>query len=278
MKLRELTILQYQNVSPTPQINRLWLSLDSFKEQLEYLAAHDFQLLSIDDGLDFMENKKSVENERPVCLTFDNGYQDFQEHVYPLLRQYVYPATLLISPLRVGTSKQLGNTEVPYLSWGTLREMVQSNITVGAFEDHSLALHQVPEDLLKQHIVDHKKMLEDHLGIQIHHFGIKEGVPNRAVRELLDSQGYRAFLTQCPTYRRPSLDWVGRIQVDDSDFNIFLTKVSTTYLILQGQEELEIHSKVQAGQGRPLGLGNLRSTAGKRKTEFQLNDISACQQ
>ena len=77
MKLRELSILQYQNVSPTPQIKRLWLSLDSFKEQPEYLAAHDFQLLSIDDGLDFMESKKSVKNGRPVCLTFDNGYQDF---------------------------------------------------------------------------------------------------------------------------------------------------------------------------------------------------------
>jgi len=99
-----------------------------------------------------------------------------------------------------------------------------------------LRVPQVPEDLLKQHIVDHKKMLEDHLGIQIHHFGIKEGVPNRAVRELLDSQGYRAFLTQFPTYRRPSLDWMGRIQVDDSDFNIFLTKVSTTYLFFKDKK------------------------------------------
>jgi len=236
MKLRDLSILQYQNVSSTPQVNRLWLSLDAFKEQLEYLAAHDFRLLSIDDGLDFMENKTSVEKGRPVCLTFDNGFQDFQEHVYPLLHQFGYPATLLISPLRVGKSIQPGNIEVPYLSWSALREMVQNNVAIGAFEDHSLAIHQVPEDLLKQHIVDHKNMLEDHLDVQIHYFGIKEGVPNCAVRELLASQGYRAFLTQCPTYRRPSLDWVGRIQVDDSDFNIFLTKISGTYLFFKDKK------------------------------------------
>ncbi|MEE8349932.1 MAG: polysaccharide deacetylase family protein, partial [Acidobacteriota bacterium] len=98
MKLRELSIIQYQNVSPTPEVYRLWLSLDSFKKQLEHLASHDFQVLSIDDALDFMERKKSVENRRPISLTFDNGYQDFHTHVYPLLRQYGYPATLLISP------------------------------------------------------------------------------------------------------------------------------------------------------------------------------------
>ena len=236
MKLRELSIIQYQNVSPTPQIHKLWLSLDSFKQQIEHLTAHDFQLLSIDEALDFMEGKKSVDNGRPISLTFDNGYQDFQEHVYPLLSQYGYPATLLISPLNVGKSKTIENTEVPFLSWDNLREMVQNNVTVGAFEDHSLAIHKVPEDILKQHIVDHKKMLEDQLGVEIRYFGIKEGIPSRAVRELVASQGYRAFLTECPTYRRPSLDWVGRIQVDDDDFNIFLTKISTTYLFFKDRK------------------------------------------
>ncbi|MCH8820819.1 MAG: polysaccharide deacetylase family protein [Acidobacteria bacterium] len=236
MKLRELSIIQYQNVSSNPQVSKLWLSLDSFKKQLTYLAAHDFQLLSIDDALDFMERKKSVESGRPIALTFDNGYQDFQEHVYPLLCQYGYPATLLISPLRVGKSRKIENTAIPYLSWKTLRELVQNNVTVGAFEDHSLAIHQVPEDVLKQHIVDHKNMLEDELGLEIRYFGIKEGIPNRAVRELVASQGYRAFLTQCPTYRRPNLDWVGRIQVDDDDFNIFLTKISSTYLFFKDKK------------------------------------------
>jgi peptidoglycan/xylan/chitin deacetylase (PgdA/CDA1 family) len=236
MKLRELTIIQYQNVSSTPQVSKLWLSLASFKQQLEYLAAHDFQLLSIDDAVDFMERKKSMENGHPISLTFDNGYQDFQEHVYPLLCQYGYPATLLISPLRVGKSKKIENTEVPFLSWNALRDMAQNNITVGAFEDHSLAIHQVPEALLKQHLVDHKKLLEDQLGVEVRYFGIKEGIPNPALQELVTSLGYRAFLTQCPTYRRPNLSWVGRIQVDDDDFNIFLTKISNTYLFFKDKK------------------------------------------
>ena len=91
MKLRELSIIQYQNVSSNPQVSKLWLSLDSFKKQLAYLAAHDFQLLSIDDALAFMERKKSVESGRPIALTFDNGYQDFQEHVLPSSPNMAFP-------------------------------------------------------------------------------------------------------------------------------------------------------------------------------------------
>ncbi len=236
MKLKALSIIQYQNVSATPHLHKLWLSIGSFREQIEHLADNDFQLLSIDDALNTMEGKKSITNGRPLCLTFDNGYQDFQEHILPLLTQYDFPATVLIAPNRVDGSVELETESVPYLSWSTLREMLKNNVTLGAYEDHSLNLNDIPQDLVQQHIVDYKKMLEDELGVEISDFGVKEGVPNRKIRDLLDSQGYRAFLTQCPTNRRPDRYSVGRIQVDDDDFNIFLTKISKTYLFFKDKK------------------------------------------
>ena len=42
MRLKELSIIQYQNVSPTPEVFPLWLPLHAFKKQLEYLAQNDF--------------------------------------------------------------------------------------------------------------------------------------------------------------------------------------------------------------------------------------------
>ena len=135
MRLKELSIIQYQNVSPTPEVYKLWLPLHAFKKQLEYFAANNIQLLSIDDALDTMEGKKTINGGRPISLTFDNGYQDFQEHVLPLLSQYGFPATLLISPLRVGTSRGIGTQSVSYLSWNALKELINNNVTIGAYED-----------------------------------------------------------------------------------------------------------------------------------------------
>ena len=163
MRLKELSIIQYQNVSPTPEVYRLWLSLHAFKKQLEYFAANDFQLLSIDDALDTMEGKKSLTSGRPISLTFDNGYQDFQDHVLPLLSQYGFPATLLISPLRVGTSREIKTQSVSYLSWSTLKELINNNVTIGAYEDDELNLNDLPEESVREHITTYKKMLEDQL-------------------------------------------------------------------------------------------------------------------
>jgi hypothetical protein len=72
--------------------------------------------------------------------------------------------------------------------------------------------------------------------VEIRYFGIKEGVPNNKIRDLLLSEGYRAFLTECPTNQKPDLYSIGRIQVDDDDFNIFLTKISRTYLFFEDRK------------------------------------------
>jgi peptidoglycan/xylan/chitin deacetylase (PgdA/CDA1 family) len=236
MSLKELTIIQYQNVSKHPDAYRLWLSTDSFQKQIEYLTANNFQPLSMDDAILYMKRKKSIENGRPISLTFDNGYQEFYENVFPILTQNQYPATLLISPSNVGKSTTVGTLEVDYLSWDTLKELKKNDIIIGAYEDAAWNINDIPEDVVREHIVEYKKILEDKLGEEIRYFGVKEGVPEPAIRDLLIAEGYEAFLTECPTHRKPDLYAIGRIQVDDDDFNIFLTKVSRTYLFFKDKK------------------------------------------
>ena len=233
MRLRELSIIQYQNVSTRDHLDRLWISVDSFKKQLEFMTSNSFKVLSINDTIDYMEKKTTVRALRPISLTFDNGYMDFYEYVFPLISTHNLPVTVLISPEKVGKSVNLGGCEVPYLTWNILRELVNSHVTIGAYEDYTWNIKNIPENLFRRHIIDFKKSLEDKLGIEIRYFGIKEGVPNHKIRNLLISTGYKAFLTECPTNRKPDLYSIGRIQVDDNDFNIFLTKTSKTYLFFK---------------------------------------------
>ncbi len=236
MRLKELTIIQYQNVCKNPEVYRLWLSIDSFQRQIEYLTANKFQLLSMDDAIHYMEREKTIEAGRPISLTFDNGYQDFYENVFPVLSQKHYPAAILISPPKVGKSATIGTTQVDHLSWSTLKELRRNDIIIGAYEDSAWNINDIPEDVVREHIVAYKKILEDKLGEEIRYFGVKEGVPNSAIRDLLMAEGYRAFLTECPTNRKPDLYAIGRIQVDDDDFNIFLTKISRTYLFFKDKK------------------------------------------
>jgi peptidoglycan/xylan/chitin deacetylase (PgdA/CDA1 family) len=233
MRLRELSIIQYQNISPRPHPSPLWLSLESFEKQLEYISMNDFQVLSMDDALKYMVREGSTIRSRPISLTFDNGYLDFYDKAFPILSKHHVPATLLISPLKVGKHREIGDQKIPYLTWDIVRELADKGIEIGAYEDDAWSLNNLPEERVLQHVTEYKKELEDQLGKGVHYFGVKEGIPSEKIRDLLISEGYRAFLTECPTNQKADLYAIGRIQVDDDDFNIFLTKISKTYLFFK---------------------------------------------
>jgi len=236
MRLRELSIIQYQNVSDRAHLNKMWLPIGAFIKQIEYLSANNFQGLSIDEAIDYMLKKNELKAKQPISLTFDNGYMDFYEHAFPVISDHGFPGTVLISPEKVGKEVDIGTNKVPYLTWGILKELLRNNVTIGAYEDYATKLKDVPEDVIQKHIVEYKKILEDKLGEEIRYFGIKEGVPNSKIRDLLISEGYKAFLTECPTYQKPDLYSIARIQVDDDDFNILLTKISRTYLFFKDKK------------------------------------------
>lgn len=233
MRLRELSIIQYQNISPKPHPTPYWLSPKSFEKQLEYFSKNDFQVLTMDDSIRYMMKEGDTIRNRPISLTFDNGYLDFYDKAFPILSKHRFPATLLISPLKIGKHREIGEQKIPYLTWGLLREMAAEGIKIGAYEDDAWNVNQLPEDAVLRHVTEYKKELEDKLGTEIHYFGVKEGVPSQKIRDHLISEGYRAFLTECPTKQKPDLFAIGRIQVDDDDFNIFLTKISKTYLFFK---------------------------------------------
>lgn len=236
MRLRELSIIQYQNVSPKPHPSRLWLSVESFKKQLEYISTNGFQVLSMDDAIQYMVRERDAIKSRPISMTFDNGYLDFYDKAFPLLSKHRFPATLLISPLKVGKHRQIGDQKIPYLTWDLLKELAEKGIDIGAYEDDAWNVNNLPEEVVLRHVTEYKKDLEDKLGKEIRYFGVKEGVPNQKMRDRLISEGYRAFLTECPTNQKADLHAIGRIQVDDDDFNIFLTKISKTYLFFKDKK------------------------------------------
>jgi peptidoglycan/xylan/chitin deacetylase (PgdA/CDA1 family) len=215
----------------------LWLSVESFKKQLEYLSLNGFEVLSLADALQYMvKEREAKKGMRPISLSFDNGYLDFYEKAFPVLSQYRFPATLLISPRKVGKQRSMGDQKIPYLTWDLLRELAEKDISIGVYEDDSWNINDIAEEVVLQHVTEYKKDLEDKLGKEIHYFGVKEGVPNQKIRDLLLSEGYKAFLTECPTNKKPDLFAIGRIQVDDDDFNIFLTKISKTYLFFKDKK------------------------------------------
>lgn len=96
-----LRVLTYHRVD-APQA-RPWLdpvlisaSPEGFEVQMKYLSAN-YQPVSISDVLEAVErNDQAILPPRAVLVTFDDAYQDFEEHAWPVLKRYQIPVTLFV--------------------------------------------------------------------------------------------------------------------------------------------------------------------------------------
>lgn len=96
-----LRVLTYHRIDePT---RRPWLdpglisaSPRDFEAQMAYLASH-YEVITLYDALTAIksQNPKYMPS-RAVLVTFDDGYEDFEERAWPVLKRYQIPATLFV--------------------------------------------------------------------------------------------------------------------------------------------------------------------------------------
>ncbi len=63
---------------------------DTLEDQLEYLTTNDYDVIFAGEILN------AYDYEKPVILTFDDGFDCFYDNVYPLLKKYNVKATLFV--------------------------------------------------------------------------------------------------------------------------------------------------------------------------------------
>jgi biofilm PGA synthesis lipoprotein PgaB len=110
-----------------------------------WFKQHGFQPVSIQDLLDAREGKKNLP-EKPLLLTFDDGYQSFYSRVFPLLKLFNYPAVLGLETAWLSAPPEAqidyGTKETRprdfFLDWGKIREMQASGWVELASHSHDL--------------------------------------------------------------------------------------------------------------------------------------------
>lgn len=127
--------------------------------QMNYLRDHGYHPITMQELYDYV-TKGAPLPEKPVCITFDDGYLDSYTIVYPLMKEYGFPWTLFLITDDVGK---------PYnrMTWDQLREMANSHTVTIA--NHTLShpkLHNLATRAEKEkEIVEANKALKYQLGV-----------------------------------------------------------------------------------------------------------------
>ncbi len=232
--MREIPVLLYHNIGNYPEnMMEDGMLPETFEKQMKFLADNGHQIVTLQEALDHM-NRKTKLSSNAMAITIDGGYQDAFTNVFPILKKYGFPATFFIPPESIGRQRTIKGDSIECLTWDQVREIRNCGMEIGflAYHGQSIKLHY-DEDAIKNSIAPAMKLLGREINPQVKYCAFKEGVPGKSLWHFLKQQGFGAVFTQCPTNRRAAADSIGRIQIDDDDHNIFLTKISKTYLFFK---------------------------------------------
>ena len=169
--------------------NPLTLWPDQFETQMSYLADEGYTTITIDEMMDALENGTPLP-DKPVIITFDDGYADNYEYAYPILKKYGFKATIFLI-------YDFTNAYPNYLTWDQINEMKESGLI--RFESHTMTHANLAEltstDELRHEIADSHDLLSDKLGYDMHYIAYPGGRVNAEIEELTRAAGYRGGFT-----------------------------------------------------------------------------------
>lgn len=139
---RDVPVLMWHNIAEEAS-GDMTISVDTFRTQIEALYEAGFETVSLRQLYDYVHFGTELP-EKPIVLTFDDGYLSNYEYAYPILQEYGMQATIFAIGVSVGkdTYKDTDHAMTPHFGADEAREMVDSGLI--SVQSHTFDMHQWP--------------------------------------------------------------------------------------------------------------------------------------
>lgn len=160
-------ILTYHSIDDSGSV--ISIGLDAFKRHVEWLASGTVEVLPLEE----LHRRQAVSAEgESLAVTFDDGFLNFAEHAWPLLREAELPVTLFVATLCVGGTNAWGGVEedgiptLPLCNWDVLRSMVDEGLVLGSHSRTHPRLGSVTDERLADELEGSLDDLELRTGVR----------------------------------------------------------------------------------------------------------------
>ena len=138
---KSVPILMYHNIAPVSE-NDMTITPEQLEGELAALVENGYTAVSFAELEDYVNHRTTLP-EKPVVITFDDGYLGNYEYAYPLLVKYGIKATIFTVGVTFGrdTYKDTGEPITPHFNYDQAREMTESGLVEIA--SHTYDFHKV---------------------------------------------------------------------------------------------------------------------------------------
>ena len=175
-----LPILMYHSIGPLregfdPFLN---ISPEMFEDHLRWLSRRGYTPVYLADWIEYCRDGKPLP-EKPVVLTFDDGYRDTAEFGFPLLRKYGFKGTLFLVTDHVGGTNTwdlpLGVSEQPLMTTDEVCYWAANGIEIGSHSRSHPDLRTSSAETIEEELKESRGQLEQLLDRPVNTFAYPYG-------------------------------------------------------------------------------------------------------
>ena len=220
-----IPVLLYHYVgAEAPDYPYLNVATPEFSRQMKELRERGYRSVSLGDLTAYMQGSPVKLPEKPVLITFDDGYEDNYTQAFPVLKQEGFRAAIFMVQSNFNRKNRLSVQQI--------QEMEQAGIEIGSHTRSHPNLTKLAASALEQEVGQSRRGVERLAGRPIDYFAYPGGFYNLEVLEKTAQSGYAGAFTVLPGVNRPDKDnpyLLRRIPVFSyTDFDTILERLEAT--------------------------------------------------
>lgn len=181
-------ILEYHMVTeePRPGAERYVVLPEDFAAQLDYLTAEGYTTITPQDYARARKGKQQLP-EKPVILSFDDGYEDNHRVILPMLEERGMKAVFYVVTNDIGLPG--------YMTWDDLFDLERHGMEIGSHTANHIPLTTLPPEKQRQELHLSKLMLEWKGLKTIYSFSYPTGAYDAGIVAMLAEEDYLTAVT-----------------------------------------------------------------------------------
>jgi peptidoglycan/xylan/chitin deacetylase (PgdA/CDA1 family) len=189
----KVPILMYHYISEPPENadkyrKDLSVTPQDFEEQMTYLAQNGFESIDLYDLSLAIANKRELP-EKPIVISFDDGYLDNYENAYPILQEYGMKGTFFVITQFIDEGRE------GYMTWENLEEMSQAGMRIESHSKTHPDLSAAERDYVIYEVLGSQETIAAHIGYTPRYFCYPSGRYNEETMTVLQELGFWGAVT-----------------------------------------------------------------------------------
>lgn len=192
-KIGGVSVMNYHAVNDINH-SSLVVTTSDFRDDMKYLANNGYTSITMDELYNYLVHNESLP-DKPVLITFDDGYTDNYTNAFPILKEYHMQATLFMIGDAIGTDR--------FLSAEQLKEMDANGFHIEAHTYSHKRLTNLDDMTLQADLAKSRTVLESLLQRPIRYLAYPQGFNNELVQQRTKDAGYLMAFTVAPGTVKP---------------------------------------------------------------------------